>query len=160
MSKKHALQQLCEEIDVEVKSYSGRGMYGKECLSVRNANLGPFVAALVERAADGAVDRIGDVVYALEQMRTDSLGSSIVLYFEDVPFVSEDEEEQELLPSDKEELRKDFLSWSGGCRPRDMEPERVDTYLELSRPSKFSRDVVEDFFEEWDAEAEGPGILD
>jgi len=100
-NKKHELQVLLEYIDgVEVRSYSGRSMYGEECLAATNCDLGPLVAAMVEAAGDGTIEHVGEVVYALERMRTDSLGRDIIIYFPGVPFYnnassSEDEDELE-----------------------------------------------------------------
>ena len=116
MSKtKHVLQELCEDSDILVRSYSGRGMFGKSCLAVvpEQNSAGPFFAsvlrALVDRgigtqdelaSEDDEVDTEGadtleELAQAFDDMHQDSMGMSIVLYFPRIEFVDEEDEEEE-----------------------------------------------------------------
>jgi len=90
----HALQQLFDEAEIETRSYSGRSMYGKECLAVDlNKGLGDFIAdvlyAMQSQLGGEAHDEIAE---AFRGMATDSMGRGIIVYFPGVPFEVDDEE--------------------------------------------------------------------
>lgn len=100
----HALQHLLDYIGNEdVRSYSGRGMYGSECLGVvvPRGELGDFIADLVEglgEFCDGDEDsdiNHRDVADGLRMMRTDDMGRDMIVYFPGVPYVGEQEEDNE-----------------------------------------------------------------
>ena len=94
----------CRDLDLEVRSYSGRGMYGRSCVGVdcgRNTHqvLAQIVIALAERGDDGletAAHLADDGAVA-----TDSLGMGSILYFPRLPWVEEETEEGSL-PSEEE----------------------------------------------------------
>ena len=94
-AKKHPLQLVLEQMEAEVRSYSGRRMYGETCLGVSTDDtLSAFVADLVEALLDdgtqrsvGDVDR-RDVTWALRRMQCDALGRGSIVYFPGVPFVA------------------------------------------------------------------------
>lgn len=73
MGTKVTLQERLEAAGIETRSYSGRGMYGKECL--------------------GAVAHSAEDVYAecgranIKSARTDSMGLSVVVYWPSIPWV-------------------------------------------------------------------------
>jgi hypothetical protein len=101
--------------DVAVRSYSGRGMYGRNCVAVEiddNAeawSIG-FGFALAEVIADEAGGDRGDYEVRGEyegsigawvdqdehtNVRTDSMGRGLVLYWPDTSFVGPDEDDEE-----------------------------------------------------------------
>lgn len=100
---KHTLQLLLERTDLadNLRSYSGRAMYGKECLGVDvpQGGLGGFVADVIDAAVEWTQDEpdgdrdMGDVAQAFRDMRTDSMGLGTIVYFPRVPFVGDDGEE-------------------------------------------------------------------
>ena len=53
---KHPLQSICEDLaddlGLEVRSYSGRGMFGAHCFGVVVSNLGPLLAGIARTIAD------------------------------------------------------------------------------------------------------------
>ena len=70
----------------ETRAYSGRGMYGKECLAFTADGEEFAVAAdLMEAALDAGEDFIAPVLAAMRGIRTDSLGRGTVFYFPGVP---------------------------------------------------------------------------
>ncbi len=100
---KSELQEIFENADMPVRSYSGRGMFGKECLGVEvSSTREVFIAVLVaigENYPSAEGNDTTDLQEAFESMKTDSLGNDMIVYFERVPFFSaedESEEEEEL----------------------------------------------------------------
>ena len=80
MKSTKTLKDIIEAAGYKTRSYSGRGMYGKECLAVslRDVSESEFYADLVEKTNGSDALRVAK---ALRNMRTDSLGRGIVLYF-------------------------------------------------------------------------------
>lgn len=77
------------------RKYSGRGMYGSQCLGVEvnmDHSLGDLLGEIVAYVDDDNRDEISD---ALRKLRTDSLGLGEIVYFPGVPFTEEDDEELE-----------------------------------------------------------------
>lgn len=78
------LTEIIESAGYEAESYSGRGMYGKQCVSfsaeVRDMSA---LADLVERAED--TDEAADI---LRGMTTDRLGLGTVFYWRRVAWPS------------------------------------------------------------------------
>lgn len=54
---------------------------------------------------------------------------------------------------DKERVRKDFIEWTGGYGASEVEPERIDMYVELAMPADLDPTEVERYLSEW---ADGP----
>lgn len=83
-------------IFTSVRSYSGRGMYGRQCVAISGEYINPFVVALLlaERAPLHGID-----VIDIPVPDTDSLGRGIVVYWPQVEWpegrVEFDEEEDE-----------------------------------------------------------------
>lgn len=103
MKEKTELQQLCEDAaddgryggrQMRVRSYSGRGMFGASCLGVEGDSLVEIFAALFQAAADQGPD-LQEIADALADGRTDSMGRGVILYFPQIGFVDEEEEELE-----------------------------------------------------------------
>lgn len=94
---KHIMQELIEDTESSrPRSYSGRGMYGRECLAVDVAD-GVFalVADLITAARELDDDATFDVLEeALRHARTDSMGRGQVLYFPGIPYVDEEDEDE------------------------------------------------------------------
>lgn len=78
------LQQLLEDANYTTRSYSGRGMMGKECLGV-----------VVPDAIHGAYF-IGRLVadYNFRAPRYDSMGRDTILYWPKIPYVKESDNER------------------------------------------------------------------
>lgn len=98
MPEKHALQKLVEaaDEDFKVRSYSGRGMYGKTCLGIdidRDTSLGDVFASILEAIAnDESVvneDGLIEAAEALRGMRSDNMGLGTIYYFPNVPYSDE-----------------------------------------------------------------------
>lgn len=96
MSTTTAIKNACESLEVEVRSYSGRGMYGRKCIG--------FVVPRGKSAATFAfelcAELLGDDEFgpeAVEELRghewcQDSMGMDTIVY---VPGVTWDDEEGE-----------------------------------------------------------------
>lgn len=54
-----------------------------------------------------------------------------------------------LSQADKDLVRNDFIEWTGGYYPSEVEPQQIDTYVELARPAHLDPGEVEAFLYEW-----------
>jgi hypothetical protein len=104
---KTTFQTITETLDdmgIEYRSYSGRGMYGAECLGIdvdhgSNFTVASVAAKLVlELMAAG--ERTAAETVALADIRTDSMGLGAIVYFQDIKWerstshpVSEEEDD-------------------------------------------------------------------
>jgi hypothetical protein len=93
---KSELQEIFESNpDLVVRSYSGRGMFGKECLGVEVSSLKEmFISVLIALSERDDQDTT-DLQEDFESMKTDSLGRGMIVYFERVPFVSDEDEDED-----------------------------------------------------------------
>lgn len=66
------------DIEMEVRSYSGRGMYGKECVAVV---IGGYTSAWTLALAIADVNGGNADLFGLEAPRQDSMGLGTVLYW-------------------------------------------------------------------------------
>lgn len=95
----HPLQRLIEDSGFKPRSYSGRGMYGKECLGVcPEGGLGPFVSTLMVSVLENVAHDHGshaeekfEAAKALEKLTTDNMGRGVVVYFPGVPFEGDED---------------------------------------------------------------------
>lgn len=93
---KHALQSLLENAEIGTMPYSGRAMYGKLCLATTEAGvLSKLVEACLYQGSDLSDSEKDEIVSAMRQVRTDSLGHDTVTYFPSVEFFEEEEEDEE-----------------------------------------------------------------
>jgi hypothetical protein len=105
---KHPLQTMFEDMSEEagddalrVRSYSGRGMYGKQCLGVDTdmgigalmAHLVRFVAGLDQGTCQGEYD-VECIAEALDGMQTDSMGRGTIVYFPNVQLAVEPSDDE------------------------------------------------------------------
>lgn len=101
------IKEAFEDAGHEVRSYSGRAMYGKECLGVTCSNpiraVLETVAYLVENQGDS--EEVTEAIDALARdPRTDSMGMAAIVYFPNIAWEEEDEEDEagfELSAEDK-----------------------------------------------------------
>ena len=87
----HKLQELIETVyGVECRSYSGRGMFGRECLAVVNENneINPFSFGYEIRELSDDYDI--EIAKILDNTKTDSFGLSMIYYWPSVPYTSHD----------------------------------------------------------------------
>jgi hypothetical protein len=96
MTEKHALQVALEQVrdnglKIRVRSYSGRGMFGAECMAVtfdRDVSETEIVTEALERGY--AVGTDAAVKQALKGARFDNMGLGTVMYWPDVPYTLDD----------------------------------------------------------------------
>lgn len=76
----------------EVRDYSGRGMYGKRCLAIEVArgNVLELAADLMEEVHEDNIQALADV---FRNARTDSLGLDEIVYFPEVEWQAEWDED-------------------------------------------------------------------
>lgn len=77
------LFDVAQVLDLEARSYSGRGMYGKECFALvvdePFRDLIASLGVLVSQVSDG--DELQDLFESLGQVERDSMGLGTVLYW-------------------------------------------------------------------------------
>ena len=90
--------------EMRIRSYSGRGMYGKECMALVCQSYGQVarvIAGVMRFACDQAENNpesnveVDDVEINLGRMRMDSMGRGIVAYWPDIPFEDDAEDDDE-----------------------------------------------------------------
>lgn len=100
------LKEACENAGYTVRSYSGRGMYGRSCIGVECEN--PVKAAF-EIAAAMTVDYDDCEEWLSELARdasTDSMGRDAILYFPSVGWVAEESGATEATDEENERVAK------------------------------------------------------
>lgn len=84
------LKEVCDELGIEYRSYSGRGMSGKQCFAIVADNA---FAAVIDIAY--AFGERGEDPYGLENVRSDSMGYDTVVYWPQVEWAETEETEDE-----------------------------------------------------------------
>lgn len=81
------LQAAIENAGYETRSYSGRGMYGKQCLGVVSENTIETIVDILRWAFSEGTTENDDLYYALskamQSAKTDSMGQGYIIYFPD-----------------------------------------------------------------------------
>lgn len=94
-----------DDEEIDVRSYSGRGMYGKSCLGITCNNpvkvQGKLVAELTLQIVDEAISEepegravLGALSFAddvkvelISKVKTDSMGTQSIIYWENIPYI-------------------------------------------------------------------------
>jgi hypothetical protein len=90
--EKNIIQTIFEDSteDITVHSYSGRAMYGKCCVGLTMDNVSDMLPTLLAEVTD---DNRNALIRAFGNTRTDSMGRGVVVYFPNIPFVEEGQED-------------------------------------------------------------------
>lgn len=104
------LQQMFQHVvddsgqEMRIRSYSGRCMYGKECMALVCENYGQvarviagvmrLVCEQAENKSESPVE-VDDVEIKLGRMRMDSMGCGIVAYWPDIPFEKDADDDED-----------------------------------------------------------------
>ena len=86
------LERLRDDMGFEIRSYSGRGMYGKNCLAIvcYSNDIYPIMFAL------GQGDTDHNIYYEIIQgTRSDNMGLSNVYYWPRVGYVESDDDKED-----------------------------------------------------------------
>lgn len=85
------IKQAFEAAGYEPRSYSGRGMYGKECLGVSGDSALEIVLETIETVASqaGDTETIAEFVADLLDVRTDSMGRGEIVYWPSIKWEDE-----------------------------------------------------------------------
>ena len=87
-------QEICEKVGYSTRSYSGRGMYDKYCLGVDvDENVNMFWYDVINYMDCNHLPMC-DVLDALCCARTDQMGKGQVIYFTQIKFQKQSEEEE------------------------------------------------------------------
>ncbi len=93
-------KEIVEDSGLEARSYSGRCMYGANCLGVVvDSGIGEVVAEIIEHLAGLDDDERGqasrEAADAFRGVRKDSIGHGTVVYFPSVPWEDEEQDEEQ-----------------------------------------------------------------
>ena len=98
-----------DEYESEVMSYSGRYMYGKECLAIKGPEeelktiiQGLLIVGSAYAYITGNLSVIWDLQECLDSMKSDNLGYDKVYYFPSTNYESEEVSEEEIEVDDEE----------------------------------------------------------
>ena len=82
------LQVAFDELGYNCREYSGRGMYGKNCLGVdlEESNLFTIGFEVAEWVGNNYPERLCEVKDSINKIRQDSLGMNVIVYFPNVEF--------------------------------------------------------------------------
>lgn len=81
------IKSAVRAFDLKVRSYSGRGMYGRQCLGIDigRMNSHEFVANLVRMMVEEGTEETDRALDALQsKIETDSMGLGKIIYFPNV----------------------------------------------------------------------------
>jgi len=82
------LEAISQDCDFTVRSYSGRAMYGKECLVVTfDGNIGKLFAGILRHLDGEHNNEHDDLAHAFENMAQNSMVRGTVVYFPNVEYV-------------------------------------------------------------------------
>ena len=97
---------VCEDLGLEARSYSGRGMYGASCVGVDTCGGGShqivakLIIALCEQGPDGL--EAAEHFTRDSAVVTDSMGRGSIVYFPRLPWVEAEDEVPCSEPADRE----------------------------------------------------------
>lgn len=86
----HEFAELIESAGYEVRSYSGRGMFGKQCIGVSTDDVFELIANITKEIVDTDIEpvsrdsstvRLNEWIELMTQIRTDSLGRGEIIYW-------------------------------------------------------------------------------
>lgn len=82
------LKEVCDELGIKYRSYSGRGMFGKECFAITVDGSG------LSEVADIAHEcgRRNEDPYHFSNIQSDSLGLGTVIYWPNIEWEESEEE--------------------------------------------------------------------
>jgi len=83
-------------IQFEIRRYSGRGMYGKECFGVVTNKPGIVATTIFMALTDKFDEEVGhqekvDLLFELSKISQDSMGLHTIVYFPDISLEDEDD---------------------------------------------------------------------
>ena len=83
------LRSVCEDSgEFSIRRYSGRGMFGRECLAITVEDMGDIIKIMV--AVGAAAEQEGiDLTGDADGARWDSMGHGTVFYWPSIPFTGE-----------------------------------------------------------------------
>jgi hypothetical protein len=100
------LIEFLEEAGLDPYPYSGRGMYGKQCVAVTVTSFGRlFADVLLSVESTGA--NVEELSELFEGMRYDNMGHDYVFYFPRVPW--SDDEDSDDVENDDDDSEEDFV---------------------------------------------------
>lgn len=87
------LAELIQDAGYGVRSYSGRGMYGKECLAVGGGDVPDPLSLFAEILDTCEPEDVEIVTEAMRDARQDSLGRGTITYWSRLPWAEESNED-------------------------------------------------------------------
>src|SRR6185503_1826598 len=93
----NAIVETFQDMGATPRSYSGRGMYGKECFGVDSSNpVNDLIRLFGALAEQFDAEQIAEVANALDGVRMDSMGRGSIMYWPSIEWqenVRDDQDE-------------------------------------------------------------------
>lgn len=120
------IREVQTDEEIEARSYSGRGMYGESCVGVTCDNPFKVIAELAFMAGSDVAEEnyslAQDILQALGETRSDSMGRSTIIYWPRIKWVEQEDAEFVCYRKDQQggrtclELHPDEpYQWCDGC---------------------------------------------
>lgn len=108
------IRELFDDAQYDIRSYSGRCMYGEHCLAVTTDSASEAATVILDVvqacAENGTVEDVLELVSRLRGSRTDSMGRSVVVYWPEIKMADAEPEEEEYESAGGRGDREDFHS--------------------------------------------------
>lgn len=75
---------LLEDAGLETRSYSGRNMYGSQCVAFEAESESDMIEAIIDvmsKVAYDDIEKLPSMAVMLKGARTDSMGRGLIIYF-------------------------------------------------------------------------------
>lgn len=95
MSSQEFIEFVEDHTDYVPRSYSGRGMYGKRCVSITSNNPGDVILDILQVQAEIEPEAVSGMIGLLRGSVQDSMGRSAVIYWPDIEWPEGREERDE-----------------------------------------------------------------
>lgn len=97
MEAKKLIELINNCADYTARLYSGRGMYGKECIGVSVEDNYTFISDLLAYARYNDIEVLDQLIDLIAKTSEDSLGLNTILYWRSIQWPMMDKESQDEL---------------------------------------------------------------
>lgn len=81
MDSKTFIELINDYTEYEPRSYSGRGMHGKECVGITCDNPNEVILDIIQAQAENDPTEVSELIDMLRKSSQDSMGRSSIIYW-------------------------------------------------------------------------------
>lgn len=89
MDSKEFVEFIRDYTEYEPAKYSGRGMYGRQCVSITHDSPEDVILDILQAKAENAPEEVSQMIDMLRGSSQDSMGRSSVIYWPNVKWPEE-----------------------------------------------------------------------